>query len=81
MDFKTITLQTFFAWFITFFDPLTNWVFVVSYTLELSVVFISKNARQALVQHIGECIVSIININNAIKEPICGYQFYNTNQI
>ena len=46
-------------------------------------VFKSRIARlrQTLVWYIGECIVSIININNAIKEPICGYQDYKTNQI
>ena len=25
-------------------------------------------------QYIGECIVSIFNINIGIKEPTCGYQ-------
>ena len=30
--------------------------------------------------NIGECMVSIINVNNGIKEPICGYQTCNTNQ-
>ena len=28
-----------------------------------------------------ECVVSIININNGIKEPTCEYQNYNTNHI
>ena len=32
-------------------------------------------------RYIGECMVSIININNVIKEPIQGYQNCNTNQI
>ena len=32
--------------------------------------------------HVGECMVSIININNDdIKEPTCGYQNCNTSQI
>ena len=32
-------------------------------------------------QYIGECMVSIININNGVKEPTHGYQNCNTNQI
>ena len=34
-----------------------------------------------LVWSIGECTVSIIKINNNIKEPTHGYHNYNTNQI
>ena len=53
-----ITSRTFFAQFTTFFDTLTNWVFVVSYTLELSVVFKSRIARirQVLVLYIGNVL-------------------------
>ena len=32
-------------------------------------------------RYIGECMISIIRINNGIKEPIRGYQNCNTNQI
>ena len=35
----------------------------------------------ALFRYIDECTVSIININNGIKEPTCWYQNCNTNQI
>ena len=58
MDLNMITSRTFFAQFTTFFDTLTNWVFVVSYTLELSVVFKSRIARirQVLVLYIGNVL-------------------------
>jgi hypothetical protein len=32
-------------------------------------------------RYIGECMISIIKINNGIKEPIYGYQNCNTTQI
>ena len=32
-------------------------------------------------QYSGECMGSIININNGIKKPLCGYQNYIANQI
>ena len=34
-----------------------------------------------LVWYIGECMVSLININSGIKEPTHGYQICNTTQI
>ena len=34
-----------------------------------------------LTWHIGECLVSIVNINNNIKKPTRGYQMCNTNQM
>ena len=34
-----------------------------------------------LVCYIGECMVSLININSGIKEPTHGYQICNTTQI
>ena len=37
--------------------------------------------KPVLVWYIGECTVSIININNGIKDPTCGYQNCNTSQI
>jgi serine/threonine protein kinase len=36
--------------------------------------FILGWTQPMLDQYIGECIVSIININNGLKEPTCGYQ-------
>ena len=34
-----------------------------------------------LVWYIGECMVSLININSGIKEPTYGYQICNTTQM
>ena len=34
-----------------------------------------------MVWYVGECIVSVININNGIKEPTRGYKNYETNHI
>ena len=31
--------------------------------------------------YIGECIVSVININTGMQEPTCGYLNFNTSQI
>ena len=37
--------------------------------------------RPVLVWYIGECMVIIININNGIKEPTCGYKNCTTNPL
>ena len=43
--------------------------------------FIWRRSSPVSVWYIGECIVSIININNSIKEPTHGYQNWNTSHI
>ena len=38
-------------------------------------------SKPMLDRYKGACMVSIININNGLKEPTHGYQNYNTGQI
>ena len=38
-------------------------------------------SKPMLVWYISECVVSIMNINNGIKELTCGYQNCNTSQV
>ena len=40
-----------------------------------------SGSKPMLDQSKGGCMISIININNGIKEPTQGYQNCNTNQI